>query len=368
MSKARRRTPRKRSSKGFFQSLLVLAISIVIVLLIAEAAVYLLHRERIVLFPRYVTDVRRGDFHVRGNIPNATYRHKSVDGTWWFGINANGFRDDRDFEYEKPETITRILVLGDSFTIGYEVQQQETYSAVLERCLRKRGLEVEVLNAGMSGSSTAEELVFFEQEGLRYDPDIVVIGFYWNDLQDNLKANLYRLDDGELKLNATEYVPAVRIRNRLNAIPLYGWLSQRSYFHNYLNNVATEYFKKAMLKENMAALERSSGLEPADIENYKNELGRALVSRITEIAHAHGAGVVLLDIASWDLESSFPWSGDGDVGTVADVYVDTAPLLAEYEGLAPLRAPHGHGHWSPLSHLVAGVELGRVIAELMAEE
>lgn len=368
MGKIGGRSPRRRSWKRFLQSLLMLIISVVVVLLIAEAIVYGLYRDRIVLFPRYVTDVWRGDFHVRGNIPNARYRHKSIDGNWLFMINRNGFRDTRDFDYEKPEGVTRILVLGDSFTIGYEVEQDETYSAILERYLTKQGHNVEVLNAGMSGSSTAEELVFFEQEGIRYDPDLVVVGFYWNDLDDNLKANLYRIEDGSLTVNSKEYIPAIRIRNRLNSIPLYGWLSQRSFFHNYLNNVATEYFKKAMLKENLAALEAETGRPRGDVEEYRIELGRALVERITQVAHERGTRVLLLDIASWDLVASFPWRGDADLGTVADAYVDTVPLLGEYDGFAPLRLPHGHGHWTPFSHMVAGMELGRIADRIMFEE
>jgi len=344
---------------------MTLVVSIVLALLIAEALVYALYRDRVVLYPRYVTDVWHGDFHIRGNVPGARYRHKSIDGTWDFRINENGFRNDVDFEYEKPRGTHRILVLGDSFTIGYEVEQDETYSSVLERYLRREGLEVQVLNAGMSGSSTAEELVFFEHEGVKYEPDIVIIGFYWNDLEDNLKANLFRLEDDQLETNAIEYVPAIKIRNRLQAIPLYGWLSQRSYLHNYLNNVATGYFKTAMLRQNIADLQSKTGLESEDVETYKTELGRALVSRVTSVAHASGAKVILLDIASWDLKPSFPWRGDVDAGEIADVYVDTARLLSEYESLAALRVPNGHGHWAPLSHLVAGMELGRITSELL---
>lgn len=317
------------------------------------------------LYPRYVTDVWYGEFHIRGNVPGSRYRHKSIDGTWECRINENGFRNDADFEYEKPPGTYRILVFANSFTIGYELEQEETYCAVLERYLRREGLDVQVLNAGMSGSSTAEELVFYEHEGVEYEPDIVIIGFYWNDLEGNLKANLFRLEDGGLELNSTEYVPAIRMRNRLNAIPLYGWLSQRSYLHNYLNNVATGYFKTAMLRQNIADLQSKTGLENEDVETYKTELGRALVSRVTSVAHASGAKVILLDVASWDLELSFPWRGDVDAGEIADVYVDTARLLSEYESLAALRVPNGHGHWTPLSHLVAGMELGRITSEIL---
>ena len=261
-----------------------------------------------------------------------------------------------------------MLVLGDSYTIGYEVHQEEAYPSILESYLRRRGFDVEVLNAGMSGSSTAEELVFLEQEGVRYRPDVVVVGFYKNDLEDNIKAGLYRVDAGELTLNRTEYIPAVRIRNRLNAFPPYRWLSQHSYLHNYLNNVATNYFKKKVLKEGLVAISDGSEGGTADVEEYMTELGRAVIEKIYEVAHTHGADVILLEIPSREYTRSFPWRGDSDLGTLADVYVEAVPLLSEYEGLTGFRRPHGQGHLTPFVHLIVGVELGRITSELFSAE
>jgi hypothetical protein len=300
-------------------------------------------------------------------VPNSHYWHKSADGRWEFHINGQGFRDTREFDYEKPEGELRVLVLGDSFTVGYESAQDETYSAVLERYLDGQGLAAEVINAGMSGSSTAEALVLLEQEGVKYAPDVVVLGYYGNDLDDNLKADLYRLEGGELVLNKTEYVPAIRIRNLLNSFGLYRFLSERSYLHNYLNNVATVYFKQELLKKKMAALEAEDGGEAEagpSVVDYKINLGRALVERVYDVCRENGADFVLLDIASRDLERAFPWRGDADIGRVTDFYVETVPLLGRYDGLIALRVVHGDGHWTPFSHLMAGVAIGDAILEM----
>jgi hypothetical protein len=43
-------------------------------------------------------------------------------------------------------------------------------------------------------------------------------------------------------------------------------------------------------------------------------------------------------------------------------------LLTEYEGLTEFRRPHGQGHLTPFVHLMMGVELGRVTAELLSAE
>jgi len=162
----------------FLQSLFTVFISLLIALLIGEAIIYLLYRHKMVLFPRYVTDAQYGDFQIRRNIPNAHYWHKSVDGRWEFRVNDQGFRGNSHFDYEKSGDAVRVLVLGDSFTMGYEVCQDETYASVIERYMEKNGVNAEVINAGMSGNSSAEELVFWDQDGVRLQPEVVVLGFF----------------------------------------------------------------------------------------------------------------------------------------------------------------------------------------------
>ena len=76
-----------------------------------------------------------------------------------------------------------------------------TYASVTEAYLNEKGLAAEVINTGVAGNSTAEELIFLEQEGIKYRPDVVVLGFFGNDLHENLRADLYRLEHGNLILN-----------------------------------------------------------------------------------------------------------------------------------------------------------------------
>ena len=103
----------------------------------------------------------------------------------------------------------------------------------------------------MQQSRNAEELIFFEQEGIKYQPDVVVLGFFVNDLSDNVRTNLYRLgDDDNLILHKNRYLPAIGIRNFLNSFWLYRWSSENSYLHNYLSNVATNFSKKRLAKKN----------------------------------------------------------------------------------------------------------------------
>lgn len=98
-------------------------------------------------------------------------------------INRWGHHDT-DFPRDKPPGEFRMLALGDSVTMGFGVTYDETYSAHLERDLREKATgysSFEVINTGVHGYSTYQELRIFE-ESLAFDPDVVVLGFCLNDV------------------------------------------------------------------------------------------------------------------------------------------------------------------------------------------
>jgi len=88
----------------------------------------------------------------------------------------------------------------------------------------KQGYEAEVINAGVSGFITAEKLVFLENEGIKYKPDVVVLGFFANDYEDNIRACIFELkENGELMIRKKEYIPGVRIHNIIYFLPFTKW-------------------------------------------------------------------------------------------------------------------------------------------------
>jgi hypothetical protein len=95
--------------------------------------------------------------------------------------NAEGWRG-LDLAFDKPADVFRILVLGDSFVDAYTIPVQDRFSEVLETRL---GSQFEVINLGVGGYSTDQELLLLEQEGWKYQPDLVVLAFYYNDVWGN---------------------------------------------------------------------------------------------------------------------------------------------------------------------------------------
>jgi hypothetical protein len=102
-------------------------------------------------------------------------------------INSHGHRDS-ERSYDKAAGTFRILVLGDSFVEALQVPIEATFTHVLEAELGADGAHppIEVVSAGVSGHGTASELLFFESEGRRYAPDLVILAFYpGNDVKNN---------------------------------------------------------------------------------------------------------------------------------------------------------------------------------------
>lgn len=107
-------------------------------------------------------------------------------------INAHGLRDDFH-AFKKQDGTIRILMLGDSVTFAWGVEQEDSYSKELESMLAQDGLlqtgkKVEVINAGVGSYNTYQEMNYLKQKGLKYAPDIVVLLYVSNDIEPKKRA------------------------------------------------------------------------------------------------------------------------------------------------------------------------------------
>jgi hypothetical protein len=120
-------------------------------------------------------------------IPNAKGRHKTLEYDVEYQINSLGLRD-REYSLPKPPGTFRILMVGDSFTEGVGVSAKETFSKQLEERLRDRPgpMKFEVINAGVASYSPLLEYLYLKEQGLRLQPDLVVLNFDLSDLHDDI--------------------------------------------------------------------------------------------------------------------------------------------------------------------------------------
>jgi hypothetical protein len=125
-------------------------------------------------------------------------------------INSAGWRG-KEFSRTKPAGVVRLLGLGDSYTFGKAVGDEEVYLAQLEEILnRDGGARYETINTGHDGVNTHEELRYFKKHDMMgLGPDCVVIGFtVGNDAEltfwDNRKILRSKLRDKSFMLDVTE--------------------------------------------------------------------------------------------------------------------------------------------------------------------
>jgi hypothetical protein len=88
--------------------------------------------------------------------PNRHARLMGVD----FATNSQGWRD-REFAVGRSAGVTRIVMLGDSFTAGWGAPYEDTFSKQLERLYNDKGIKAEVINTGVGNWNTVQEVEFF---------------------------------------------------------------------------------------------------------------------------------------------------------------------------------------------------------------
>jgi hypothetical protein len=354
---------------GCLAKIVFLLVSTSLALGLAEIGTRLVLADRVVLFPRYHTDAQYGPYRLRRLRPSTTFRHTDIDGSWLFTTNAQGFRDTRDYPHEKEPGVLRVLCLGDSQTEGFETDQAGVYPEIIRRKLSQTGRKVEVMNTGVSGFGTAEELSFLENEGLKYKPDVVVLGWYANDPDDNVKSGLFALENGQLEPRKYEHLPGVAILNVINRVPPLRWASEHSWFYSLLFNYVWDLKKNLLSKKGAADAAEFTARAPSQDKaavSYQYALSAKLIERLHETCEKAGARLVILDIPLFktadDFETSVPPELADAFKTGSDVFLSSEETLAPYRGVTTLFAPHGQHHISGMSHLVIGMAAAEKIA------
>ncbi len=196
-------------------------------------------------------------------------------------VNSEGFRD-REHSLLKPEKTLRIAVLGDSMAEAVQVPMENTFWSLMEKDLEEckviNGNKVEVLNFGISGFGTGQELLTLRHKVWKYNPDIILLAFLTgNDFRNNSyhldpnpKAPYFYYKDDQLTLddsfNKSEYFLT---RQKWHYKFLY-WVYNHSRILQILNKFRVGLKNQSLPQKNNSLQE--SGL---DDEIYKAPEGQA---------------------------------------------------------------------------------------------
>lgn len=171
--------------KRFFLAL----ISVLVALGAAEGVLRLLdmnaiqpHNKEGYQFPCYT----KGDFYWLSLKRSSTcILHSTSDAFTPTEVKTNslGLRNP-EIAIPKPRETTRILVLGDSFTMGMGVSEDKAFPRLIASRLTS-DKPVEVINAGLPTADMSYYYLFLKNLSARIQPDIIIIGFYpYNDVHD----------------------------------------------------------------------------------------------------------------------------------------------------------------------------------------
>ncbi|MBN1680337.1 MAG: hypothetical protein JW966_08585 [Anaerolineae bacterium] len=167
--------------------------------------------------------------------PDTEYVYVSKSGEFENTVKTNS-RGLHDVEHtlSKPDGVFRILILSDSYAQAREVPVEQNFARQLEQQLNDNApgdTVYEVINAGQFGLGTTQEYLYYTNEGDRYDPDLVLVGFYvGNDVVDNhaplIKAwnAVDSVDFPYFEPDGTLHQPGMATRRRVLS-----WLRHNSY-------------------------------------------------------------------------------------------------------------------------------------------
>lgn len=231
----------------FLQNLALAIVSPLIFLALLEGAAYLWERNQANgLYAWELVASRRMEW-IRFYEPGAGYTLMKPDSHYeWqsipVDINSQGLRGP-ETPFEKQPATYRILNLGDSIAMGWGVAVEDTYGQQLQALLNAEGpgsLRYEVINAGVPGWSLDNALAYLQAEGLKYEPDLIVLDVtIVNDINGK-SALLAENDSGPFR-----------------------WLSDHTYFWPFLQGQASWAKARAEGKDRVSTID-----PPTDASKY----------------------------------------------------------------------------------------------------
>jgi len=146
-------------------------------------------------------------------VPGAVWRFRHPEYRVEYAINAVGFRDAKQRPERKPPGITRVLLLGDSFTFGQGVNYEEAWPVVAERLADRRYPgRLDLVKAGVQGTDTRSQLILLRRLARRLEVDAVVLGFLINDVHTNVPPDPRELEAGGDSLTSWDTVRSTVFR------------------------------------------------------------------------------------------------------------------------------------------------------------
>ncbi|MGQ0569405.1 MAG: GDSL-type esterase/lipase family protein [Armatimonadota bacterium] len=320
-----------------------------------------------------------------GSIPVPNHHGRiTLPGVYQYSFthDSNGRRNTGAVDTGKARF--RVLLLGDSFTYGVGVNDNETFAYQLGERLSRDGAAVAVINAGNPGKGTDYASRFFETVGNTLHPDVTVLCFFPNDFRDNSRSRIYRVaEDGTVSVNPG-LGAAYAKKEFFTRTPVYSWVISWSHLANAFKSAAIR-----MLRAGARAGEEGEGavvFYPDAKDGWSNEQNlratRIFLDRLATAVRGAGSDFAVFylpsaDNVKWYRETGEPSKDERALRALLSseraLMVSLTPALAAsdatlealYYDETQLGRPGGH--WTPLGHSIAAEQMRQVLGERLAK-
>lgn len=194
--------------------------------------------------------------------------------------------------------IPKVLVLGDSYTFGFLIDEQYTFVQRLQffadSSFGKR--QVQFLNGGVTGWSTATYLAFWEQFGNTIAPEAVVVFFNTDDIGRSIKNQLYLLVDPqrfELELD-TKQLKVEKYKQFFNNLPFYQWFLEHSHLVQFFRVRFMIYFQRKHGDSRFIDMVVPASPDLATDPSWAQAYGRALFRRMKKLCDSRNVKLFVI--------------------------------------------------------------------------
>jgi hypothetical protein len=278
-------------------------------------------------------------------------------------LNRLGYRG-RELPARRPGAATRVVVIGDSIAFGYGVADEQTFTHLLDA--RDNGIDA--MNMGVQGFGPGQELLVLQRDGLRTDPDVVVLTVCLkNDFADAvLPVALYNGVNPRPRYRLVEHAlvlddAGVRLSPLARAV---GWLSDYSHLYNRLSALAGP---RPQPSEESWRVRKQEALADAD---YALRLSVALVVEMERLCRERGVRLLVATFPSEHSYESEPELHRRFHEALRFAGVRTVELRRELRALGLSAAEvtlDETGHLGPAGHRAAAAVLEGEIRRLAGE-
>ena len=262
-------------------------------------------------------------------------------------VNALGLRGPELGAKEPGER--RVLFLGDSLTYGQGVAEEDTVPGALERELAARtGTKWTVVNAGHRAYDTPQELALLEELGEEIQPDVVLLGWYWNDVNERPIQTTFENLTAKGKI-------AFDTGDTVTGLDLLAWRAKQLVRSSALVMVVHDAFSS-----------KGKPYEPDYFEKGLQRLGRYL-ERLRARAEKLGAVPVFVQFPDPARLSGPGATGPYDERALGLARERSVPVVELLPALRPLYEARGHAPTLPFDGHYDG-EANRAMAAHLASE